>query len=91
MVEKLYKNNQNFPLNFIFDYFDTKLFITRTIKEMVSGYYDPLLDIAIMYSPERINSNQFSINLNVNIFFEFLIYFCLFYIIIIVGFTNTIR
>lgn len=80
MIEKLSKDNQILPLNFLFDFFDTKLFISRSIKEIVSGYYDPLMDMAMMYSPERIASNQFSINLNVNIDFFKLLYNFVYYV-----------
>ncbi|RNA34597.1 Scavenger receptor class B member [Brachionus plicatilis] len=46
-VEKLSKENQNFPINFL------------SIKDIVSGYYDPLMDLAMMSYPEKISSNQF--------------------------------
>ncbi len=64
MIEGSLKGNlQNFTaegINLIFKLFGTKIFITKTVKELISGYKDPLLTIAKQIIPNVVKSDLFS-------------------------------
>ena len=40
---------------------NTKLFITKTVGELISGYQDPLMALAKMFLPEVIKDDKFSL------------------------------
>ncbi len=48
-------------VNLILNGFGTKLFITKTVGELIAGYKDPLLTLAQTFLPNLIKSNEFSI------------------------------
>ncbi len=55
---------------------DSKLFITRSIGQLINGYEDELLAMAHEFEPEKIKSSVFSLLNNVMSFtFLFVIYF----------------
>lgn len=46
----------------------TKLFETKTVKELIGGYKDPLMALAKMFEPELIKDDEFSLVNGVNSF-----------------------
>ena len=52
---------------------DTKLFETKTVKELIGGYKDPLMALAKMFEPELIKDDEFSIVNGVTSIFVFLV------------------
>lgn len=44
----------------------TKLFETKTVKELIGGYKDPLMALAKMFEPELIKDDEFSLVNGVN-------------------------
>ena len=47
-------------INLIFKIFRTKIFITKTVEELITGYEDPLLKIAKKYLPNVVTDDKFS-------------------------------
>ena len=47
--------------NSILNHLETKLVIKRTIKELISGYDDPLMELAKDYMPDFIKDDKFSL------------------------------
>ena len=47
--------------DFFFKLLDTELFVTRTVGELISGYNDPLMDLANTFLPSLIKENKFSL------------------------------
>jgi hypothetical protein len=41
--------------------FNTKLFLTKTVGELISGYQDPLMALAKLFLPEVIKDDKFSL------------------------------
>jgi len=39
---------------------ETRLFVRRSIGQLMNGYQDDLLDIAHSYMPDKVKSNTFS-------------------------------
>lgn len=62
MIENSLKGNADkSSINFVNSIMYTKLFIKRTVKQLLSGYEDDLLDMAKDMMPDKIKSNIFSI------------------------------
>lgn len=51
----------------LFKVLDTKLFETKTVKELIEGYKDPLMALAKLFMPDLIKNDEFSIVNGVNI------------------------
>lgn len=66
--------NKFFPISFLFDHFETNLFVTRSIKDIISGYYDPLMHLAKVAQPEKVEHDKFGILLHVKQFECLIIY-----------------
>ncbi|CAF1030388.1 unnamed protein product [Brachionus calyciflorus] len=47
--------------NGVLNHLDTELFITRSIHELITGYNDPLMDLASTYMPSMIKGDTFSL------------------------------
>lgn len=47
--------------DFFFKFFDTNLFVTRTVGELISGYNDPLMSLANTFLPSLIKEEKFSL------------------------------
>ena len=60
-------------VNSMLKLFKTKLFITKTAGELISGYEDPLMKMAKTFLPKVIKDDKFSLLNGVNI--KFLQYF----------------
>lgn len=67
-------NTQPFLVNYLTGMMDTRLFLRRSVKQLIYGYEDDLLDMAKDQMPEKIKSNRFSLIQDVR--FDYLI-FCL--------------
>lgn len=65
-MEKSLNINIFLPIGLLFDYFETKLFVSKSIKEIVSGYYDPLMHLAKEAVPNAVKEDKFGLLLNVN-------------------------
>jgi hypothetical protein len=55
------KEFEPFFTNILLDTFKTKLFETKTVGELISGYADPLMTIAKVVLPNIIKDNKFSL------------------------------
>ena len=47
--------------NELLNHLDTELFITRSVKDLISGYHDPLMELASTYFPQLVNEDKFSL------------------------------
>lgn len=47
--------------NSILNHLETKLIIKRSVKELISGYEDPLMELAQDYMPDFVKDNKFSL------------------------------
>ncbi|RNA35694.1 scavenger receptor class B member 1 isoform X1 [Brachionus plicatilis] len=66
MIEKSLHVGHFLPIGLLFDYFETKLFVTRSIRDIVSGYYDPLMHLAKETLPHKFTDDKFGLLLNKN-------------------------
>ena len=48
-------------MNTVLKYVDPKLFIRKSVKQLISGYDDPLMTIANLFFPNLVNTRQFSL------------------------------
>jgi hypothetical protein len=48
-------------IQLILDAYDTELFVTHTVGELITGYEDPLLKIAKAFLPNLVKDTKFSI------------------------------
>lgn len=61
MIEDaLHGNTDKSSVNLLTSMMSTRLFITRTVEQLISGYEDDLLDMAQYMMPDKIKSNIFS-------------------------------
>lgn len=64
-IEKSLKMNQNFLMNSLFWHLEADLFISRSVSDIVSGYYDPLMQLAKETMPDKITTDRFGLMLEV--------------------------
>ncbi len=69
MIEYSIRKNDVNQVNLINDMFDTRLFISRSIKQLLEGYEDDLLELANEYLPDIVKSSKFSLMLDVRMHF----------------------
>lgn len=48
-------------INGLFSIMNTKLFMTKTVRELIAGYRDPLLELAKFFMPSLIKDDTFSL------------------------------
>ena len=48
-------------MNYLTGMMDTRLFLRRSVGQLINGYEDDLLDMAKDQMPEKIKSNRFSL------------------------------
>lgn len=65
-VEKSLNIKIYLPMGLFFDYYETKLFVSKSIREIISGYYDPLMHMAKEALPNEVMEDKFGLLLNVN-------------------------
>lgn len=53
-------------VNFVYSMMETKLFLTRTVGQIMGGYEDDLLGMAMEMVPDKVKSNIFSMTDNQN-------------------------
>ena len=53
-------------VNFVYSMMETKLFLTRTVGQIMGGYEDDLLGMAMEMVPDKVKSNIFSMTDNVS-------------------------
>lgn len=53
-------------VNTLLGFLDTKLFVTRTVGELISGYTDPLMFLAKTFVPKLVKDDKFSLLNGVN-------------------------
>jgi hypothetical protein len=64
MIENTLKSNNIIEMmltNELFKVLKTKLFISKTVKELISGYADPLMSMAHILSPNKVKDDKFSL------------------------------
>jgi hypothetical protein len=67
-------------VNIVLDLFKTKLFVTRTAGELISGYNDTLMSLAHTFMPKVVKSGQFSLVNGVSIFIvemNLIVFYCI--------------
>lgn len=66
MIEDATRTGVAFLMAGMFQIFNVKLFISKTVNELITGYNDPLLNLGRMADPSKVKSNQFSLLNGVN-------------------------
>lgn len=65
MIEKMSKmdSKDSSPsmVNYLLDFLETRLFVTRSVGEIISGYNDPLMELAKMSMPKVVKDDKFSL------------------------------
>ena len=64
MIENILKSKNILTIlmiNKLFKTLRTKLFITKTVKELLSGYEDPLMEMAHILNPNLVKDGKFSL------------------------------
>jgi len=65
MIESLMNAQTNafsvLGINLMFKMLQTKLFVTKTVGQLISGYDDPLMKMASIIMPNQVKNGQFSI------------------------------
>lgn len=65
MIEQIlrnkFKNIESEFLNSLLKLMNIKLFVTKTVGELISGYQDPLLKLAKTFEPNIVKSDKFSL------------------------------
>ncbi|CAF0919401.1 unnamed protein product [Brachionus calyciflorus] len=65
-IDKITKMPGNLPANILFGYFETNLFISRSVQDIISGYYDPLMHLAKETYPDKVKDDKFGLLLEKN-------------------------
>jgi hypothetical protein len=63
-------------INALLELIETKLFVNVTVKQLMEGYTDPLIEVASLVKPGVLKDNKFGILQQV-IFVEFLFFYLL--------------
>ena len=66
MVEDSIRGNTaSSVVNVITSVFDTQLFVSRSIGQLIGGYEDDLLEASLQFNQNKVNSNVFSLTMGV--------------------------
>ena len=80
MIEESIRGNiDSSTVDMITSVFDTKLFISRSIGQLISGYEDDLLEASLQFNQNKVKSNVFSLTMGVRNLSSFANFFSLFY------------
>ena len=61
MIENGIRTQSGFMISGMLNLFDVKLFMTRNVSELISGYTDPLLNLGQIADPSKVKSPKFSL------------------------------
>ena len=61
MIEDSIRNKATFVISGMLSLFDVKLFLTKNVSQLISGYEDPLLNLGQLADPSKVKSSKFSL------------------------------
>lgn len=61
MIEQVSKEGMEFLVSGMLQIFNIKLFMTKTVRELIVGYNDPLLNMARFADPKKVKSSKFGL------------------------------